>query len=99
MRLKVNLSGYPSENLKHTIFQLTSAKSNPCGSNCNAMPCRISSINSSNRRNLTAHNDLQSLQKTPISNSRDLSSSIENLKKKEALLTNSFKTIRVLSST
>jgi len=60
-------------------MQITSAKRSPCGSNCKAIPCRISSINSSNRRNLMAHNDRQSLQYTPISSSRDLSKSIENL--------------------
>lgn len=60
-------------------ISITSANNNPCGSNCKAIPCRITSINSSNRRNLMAHNDRQSLQYIPISNSRDLSKSIENL--------------------
>lgn len=61
-------------------ISITSANKSPCGSNWKAIPCRISSINSSNLRNLMAHNDRQSLQYTPISSSRDLSKSIENLK-------------------
>lgn len=59
---------------------ITSANKSPCGSSCKAIPCLMSSINSSNRRNLIAHNDRQSLQYIPISSSRDLSKSIENLK-------------------
>lgn len=41
---------------------LISANSRPCGSNCKAMPCRTSSINSSRRKNFTAQRDRQSFQ-------------------------------------
>lgn len=66
-------------NYNNNTILITSANRSPCGSNCKAIPCRISSINSSNRKNLMAHSDRQSLQYIPISNSRDLSKSIENL--------------------
>lgn len=69
------------------VFVFTSANSRPWGSSCRAIPCRMSSMNSSSRRNLTAQSERQSRQNTPISNSRDLSSSMENLSKPTALPT------------
>lgn len=41
---------------------LISAKRRPCGSNCKAIPCLTSSINSSKRKNFIAQRDLQSFQ-------------------------------------
>ena len=57
----------------------TSANNRPWGSSWSAIPWRMSSMNSSRRRNLMAHRDLQSRQYIPISSSLDLSRSIENL--------------------
>ena len=44
------------------IKMITSAKSNPWGSSCSAIPWRISSMNSSRRKNLMAQRDRQSRQ-------------------------------------